>query len=156
VALPSGTKIAMHYVYDNSVENPQNPNHPPKLVKGGNQATDEMAHLWLQVLPEARPGEAGDARVTLLESLAQHHVQSHPEDFSAHYNFAAMLQMRGDLAGAIAQYREALRLQPGDAVAENALGGALLASGDFRGAISHLRAATKVRPDYFDAHYNLG
>jgi len=156
VILPGGTKITMRYVYDNSADNPQNPNRPPKLVKGGNQATDEMAHLWLQVLPQLRPGEQGDARMPLLEALAQHHVESNPEDFSAHYNFAAMLQMRGDLGAAVEQYRAALKMRPGDAVAENALGGALLAAGEAREAIPHLRTAASARPDYFDAHYNLG
>lgn len=156
IPLPRGTTLAMRYIYDNSSENIQNPNQPPKLVKAGNQATDEMAHLWLQVLPHSASGQTGDARMPLLEALAQHHVENNPEDFEAHYNLAALLQARGDLAGAIPQYREALRLRPGDATVENALGGALLATGQLQEAIAHLRAAAKERPDYFDAHYNLG
>ena len=51
VFLPKGSVISMRYHYDNSAANVRNPNHPPKRVQAGNQSTDEMAHLWLQVLP---------------------------------------------------------------------------------------------------------
>ena len=56
VFLPKGTVISMRYHYDNSAANPRNPNQPPQRVRGGNQATDEMAHLWLQVLPRGARG----------------------------------------------------------------------------------------------------
>jgi hypothetical protein len=56
--LPRGTTISMRFHYDNSAANPRNPNHPPKRVRAGNEARDEMAHLWLQVLPRG----AGDHR----------------------------------------------------------------------------------------------
>ena len=51
VFLPKGSVVSMRFHYDNSAANPRNPNHPPRLVEGGDQATDEMGHLWLQVLP---------------------------------------------------------------------------------------------------------
>ena len=51
VFLPKGSIVSMRYHYDNSSTNPRNPNRPPKEVLGGNQSTDEMAHLWLQILP---------------------------------------------------------------------------------------------------------
>jgi Flp pilus assembly protein TadD len=156
VALPKGTTIAMRYVYDNSEQNSANPNHPPKRVKGGNRSSDEMAHLWLQVLPKNMPGSERDPRMVLQEALAQHHVERDPADFEGHYNLGAMLQQRGDVHGAEAQYQAALQLRPGDAVVNNALGAALLASGDSQEAVAHLSASLKARPDYFDAHYNLG
>ena len=46
---PRERVISMRYHYDNSAANPRNPNQPPQRVRGGNRATDEMAHLWLQV-----------------------------------------------------------------------------------------------------------
>ncbi len=51
VRLAKDTTVSLRYVYDNSEENPLNPNHPPARVKGGNRSSDEMCHLWLQVLP---------------------------------------------------------------------------------------------------------
>lgn len=40
--LPKGTKIRLTAHYDNTVDNPRNPNTPPKLVTWGEQTTDEM------------------------------------------------------------------------------------------------------------------
>ena len=154
--LPRGTTIVMRYRYDNSSDNIANPNNPPQRVTAGNRAVDEMAHLWLQVLPDPQPGQQRDPRMVLQESLARHHIENNPTDFEAHYNLAAMLQARGASDEAVLHYQSALELRPGDAVVENALGAALLSSGKIPGAIKHLSAATAVRPDYFDAHYNLG
>jgi Flp pilus assembly protein TadD len=154
--LPRGTTIVMRYRYDNSSDNIANPNNPPQRVTAGNRAVDEMAHLWLQVLPDPQPGQQRDPRMVLQESLARHHIENNPTDFEAHYNLAAMLQARGASDEAVLHYQSALELRPGDAVVENALGAALLSSGKIPGAIKHLSVATAVRPDYFDAHYNLG
>jgi len=156
VPLPKGTTITMRYAYDNSDDNVANPNHPPKRVKAGNRSSDEMAHLWLQVLPKNLPGSVRDPRMILQEALAQHHVDKDPGDFESQYNLAAMLEARGDLASAEAHYQAALQLRPGDDVVENALGGALLAGGQVNDAIPHFKASLQARPDYFDAHYNLG
>jgi len=155
-ALPRGTTITMRYRYDNSSANPANPNDPPKRVQAGNRAVDEMAHLWLQVLPDAQPSREHDPRMVLQEALARHHIQNNPRDFEAHYNLAAMLQARGETPEALGHYRAALELRPGDATVENAIGGALLAAGQVPEAVAHLTAAVAERPDYFDAQYNLG
>jgi tetratricopeptide (TPR) repeat protein len=154
--LPRGTTIEMRYRYDNSTDNIANPNNPPQRVQGGNRAVDEMAHLWLQVLPTAAAAGARDPRMALQESLARHHIENNPADFEAHYNLAAMLQLRGATPEALQQFEAALELRPGDATVENAVGGALLALGRVPDAIAHLASATNERPDYFDAHYNLG
>ena len=156
VDLPAGTTISMRYAYDNSAENIRNPNQPPKRVLAGNRAVDEMAHLWLQVLPRESADATTDPRVAIQEALALHHIQNDPDDFEAHYNLAALFQMKGDLPAALLQFTEAVRLRPEDSTANNALGGVLLASGHVDGAITHLNAALAERPDYFDAHYNLG
>jgi tetratricopeptide (TPR) repeat protein/mono/diheme cytochrome c family protein len=156
VALPAGTKISMRYTYDNSKDNLANPNDPPQRVAAGNRSSDEMAHLWLQVLPgTVRKGEI-DPRRRLQEAMARHNVGKDPGDFSAQYNLGAMLQARGEMAQAVEHYQLAVRLRPEDATANNALGGALLATGHVDEAILHLSASIKARPDNFDAHYNLG
>lgn len=43
VLLPAGTRIDQRYVFDNSADNPRNPNQPPKRVTWGEQTADEMA-----------------------------------------------------------------------------------------------------------------
>lgn len=156
VFLPKGTVVSMHYVYDNSEANPANPFRPPQRVEGGNRTTDEMAHLWLQVLPRGTPDEQEDARRSLQESLSRHDIARNPADFAAQYNLAAMLQARGEVAEALLHYRAAVRLRPQDAIANNALGGALLAMGNPGEALHPLQSATLSQPNYFPAHYNLG
>lgn len=156
VRLPKGTTVSLRYVYDNSDENPMNPNHPPARVVSGNRSTDEMCHLWLQVLPVNFDPAQGDPRMALQEALARHNVENNPADYEAHYNLGAMLQARKDLDGAIAEYAAAVRLRPQDAIGNNALGAALLAAGHPQQGAEYLQAALRARPDYFDAHYNLG
>lgn len=156
IFLPRGTTVSLRYTYDNSANNLANPNHPPRRVTSGNRASDEMAHLWLQVLPTSGANTQEDPRILLQEAVAKHKVEKDPRDFESHYNLAAMLQARGKLDAAVAQYQAALEIRPRDAVANNALGGALLATNRVEQAVTHLRAALSDRPDYFDAHYNLG
>ena len=156
VMLPKNTTVTLHYAYDNSDQNPLNPNHPPARVTGGNRSSDEMCHLWLQVLPVNFDPEQGDPRMLLQEALARHDVNNNPADFEAHYNLAAMLQARGKLEEAMQEYQAALGLQPDDPVANNGMGSALLSEGQADKAMPYLVAALKTRPDYFDAHYNLG
>ena len=154
--LPKGTVISMQFSYDNSEDNRANPNHPPQRVTAGNRARDEMAHLWLQVLPRPSPDAASDPRMLLQEAMARHNIERDPADFEAHYNLAAMLQARGELEQAVKQYESALRVRPRDGIVNNALGGVLLAEGRVDEAILRLDEAVRDRPDYFDARYNLG
>ena len=155
VRLPKNTTVSLRYTYDNSEENPLNPNHPPARVSGGNRSSDEMCHLWLQVLPVNTDPAKGDPRMTLQEALARHTIEKNPGDFEAHYNLGSMLQARDDLNAAIREYRLAVKLSPDDAAANNALGAALVAQGNSAAAEEFLRKAIQVRSGYFDAHYNL-
>jgi hypothetical protein len=50
IDLPAGTRITAEFTYDNSADNPRNPNSPPRFVMWGAQTMDEMAGLWLQVV----------------------------------------------------------------------------------------------------------
>jgi hypothetical protein len=45
VLLPRGTRIDVRVTYDNSADNPRNPNNPPRTVLWGEQTTDEMASI---------------------------------------------------------------------------------------------------------------
>lgn len=151
IVFPKGTILSMRYTYDNSAENVRNPNHPPRRVVAGNKSSDEMAHLWIQVLPRKR-----DDLKVLQESLMRHRLRKYPEDFLAHTNLGAVLQAMGKLDEAISHYRQALRIRPGDVTAHNNLGGALQSIGKLEEAVSHYRQGLRIRPDYLNAHYNLG
>ena len=45
--LPAGTRVDLEAHYDNSAGNPLNPNNPPKIVRWGEQTTDEMCLAFL-------------------------------------------------------------------------------------------------------------
>lgn len=47
IPVPGGSKIKLTATYDNSSENPLNPNNPPKTVRWGEETTDEMALAFI-------------------------------------------------------------------------------------------------------------
>ena len=50
VHLPGNTTLSMRATYDNSINNPNNPNAPPKDVGWGEETTDEMALVFFGVV----------------------------------------------------------------------------------------------------------
>ena len=50
VRLPKGTRIDVEIAYDNSGENPRNPNSPPARVRWGRGSHDEMGSMTLLVV----------------------------------------------------------------------------------------------------------
>jgi hypothetical protein len=53
VRLPKETVLRAEIVYDNSADNEDNPNRPPKRVRWGRESTDEMGSISLMVVPAA-------------------------------------------------------------------------------------------------------
>lgn len=53
IRLPKGSVVKLDAYYDNSENNPQNPSSPPKLVRWGEQTTDEMCLLGLQLTADS-------------------------------------------------------------------------------------------------------
>jgi tetratricopeptide (TPR) repeat protein len=150
MALPRGTRVSMRYVYDNSVENPQNPNHPPKRVTAGPRASDEMAHLQLQVTAESTHDLS-----RLREAFYRHALTKNAGDAWLHYELANVLRERGAVGEAIRSYSAALAIDPSHAAARNNLGVALADHGQIDDAIRQFRQALRLEPDFGDAYYNL-
>jgi Flp pilus assembly protein TadD len=155
VPLPKGTEVAMRITYDNSQTNPRNPNQPPKLVTTGNRAEDEMGHVWLQVLPQKTPATTDDPRLSLEEAVMRRRLEKYPADFLAHYNLAALMEMRGKLDAAAAEYRSALAVDSRSATARNSLAGVLMLQDHVPDAIAQLREVLRLDPAYLNARYNL-
>jgi len=151
IFLPKGSTLHMRWVYDNSAENVRNPNHPPRRVVTGNRSSDEMSHLWIQVLPRDRE----DLKVLEI-ALMKRRLQKYPNDFEAFFNLGAALQSMGKQEEAMDYLHQALRVRPDDATAHNNLGAALQSLGKIDEAAEQFRQALKDRPDYADAHFNLG
>jgi Flp pilus assembly protein TadD/mono/diheme cytochrome c family protein len=151
VFLPRGTVISMRYHYDNSAENVRNPNRPPKRVRGGSEANDEMGNLWLQVLPA---GE-GDQRAILEEAVMRHQLEKYPTDFSANFNLGDLLLAKGDAAGAIPYFDVAAKTEPASPLAATELGVALSMASRQTEARQQFQRALEINPKYTDARFDL-
>jgi tetratricopeptide (TPR) repeat protein len=151
ITLPAGSTITMRYHYDNSTENVRNPNNPPKRVLGGNEATAEMSHLWLQVLPTA----AGDHRAELQFALVKQRLSKYPDDFTANYNMGDLQLSQGKTAEAISSFEKAARANPRSVLAANELGVALFTSNQLLEAEEQFKRALEIEPSYTDARFNL-
>jgi tetratricopeptide (TPR) repeat protein len=150
--LPKGTVISMRYHYDNSAANVRNPNAPPKRVRAGNQATDEMGHLWLEVLPTG----AGDRRLEFEEALLNHRLEKYPNDFPALLHLGTVLLSRLNPGAALPMLQGAVKSDPKSPEAHNFLGSALASVGRTAEALGQFQAAVALRPDYLNARLNLG
>jgi len=151
VSLPKDAVIHMRYHYDNSPENVRNRNHPPKRVHAGNAATDEMGHLWLQVLPRG----PGDRRRELQEAVIEHRLDKNPNDFEAHMNLGAIELARLNAQAAVTELREAVRLDATRPEPHNMLGLALASTGRNTEAIEQYLQALRLRPSLVSARFNL-
>ncbi len=151
VFLPKGSVVSMRYHFDNSSANPHNPSHPPKRVRGGNQATDEMAHLWLQLLPRGN----GDARPLVEEALMRHRIERNASDFLSYLRLGGLLMARMNAAEALPVLGTAVRIQPDHAEAHNLFGAALASVGRSADSMAQFELALKIEPGYSNARLNL-
>jgi tetratricopeptide (TPR) repeat protein/mono/diheme cytochrome c family protein len=126
--LPAGTTLRMTIVYDNSAANRRNPNRPPRRVVWGGHSADEMADVWLTVVPRDPA-----ARAALVAE-----------------------QSRRDLERLAAGYAFRLTIDPDDVEAHGRLGHLLVGEGRASEAIPHLEAARRRRPDAWGVLHNLG
>jgi tetratricopeptide (TPR) repeat protein len=162
VALPKGTTIAMRYVYDNSAANARNPHQPPARVVWGQNTSDEMGDLWLQVVPRASSDfavlERDFRRKTLAEDLAAYTklLDGDPNNALRHDAVGDLLLQAGHLDEALVRYRRSLDLNPRSASTHYNLGYVLSARGRRDEAIAQFNEALTIDPDYAQAHNNLG
>jgi len=128
VFLPKGTTVSMQVAFDNSTNNARNPNHPPQRVKYGVNSSDEMAELWMQVLPRSH------ADAVILEKDFQ------PKVFNSTiaYNNYLLLQ------------------DPRNAKAYTEIGKASLFLNEPDEALQHFRRAIELQPDEDEPHYFFG
>ncbi len=77
-------------------------------------------------------------------------------DARAHYERGILLEGEERLPEAVAEYRAALRLDPGYAKAHNNLGGALQMMGAGEEALACFEKARQLDPALWQPHYNIG
>jgi Tfp pilus assembly protein PilF len=162
VFLPRGTRVSMRFTFDNSATNPRNPTRPPQPVRTGPRSTDEMAQLWLEVVPrraeDAAVLNADFMRRTLLANVAGAELNARIDSraAAAHNLLATAYLQVGRVADAQAQLEEALRLDSRDAEAHSNLGALLQTQGRLADGMPHLRTAVQLKPKDDGVRFNLG
>lgn len=79
-----------------------------------------------------------------------------PGSWMAHVNLGNCLRQKGKPDEAIAQYEEALRLDPKEAEAHHNIGLSLMQKGKVDDAIAQYRQALQLNPKLLNAYVNLG
>jgi hypothetical protein len=162
LALPKGTTITMVYTYDNSAANVRNPDRPPRRVIFGQNSSDEMGDLWLQVVARTAEDRAqlfNDVRPrTMAEDAAGYEmlVAANPDHAGYRNDLALLNASLGRYDRAVEQYQSAVRLKPDWAAAHYNLATLLGAMGRLDEAVAHFRTAMALRPDHAESHNNLG
>jgi tetratricopeptide (TPR) repeat protein len=161
VALPEGTRLSMRNVYDNSPDNPRNPNSPPRPVSYGQQTDDEMAELWFQVVAASDADRARlvtDLRAKVLPEEIKGRrmmLRRDPGNVVLRNDLLLMLSEAGRLGEAAEEAERTVALQPDSAAAHHNLGAALMAIGRMEPAKAAFEKAVAIDPDHAMALYHL-
>lgn len=159
---PKGTSFALRYTFDNSAENVRNPHQPPHRVYWGQQSTDEMGDLWIQMLTRSeRDREILTAAIAPKETTEEivgyeMMIRNDPGKVSLRNDLAVMYDEIGRPDLAAVQFEAVIRLQPESAEARYNFGTALLASHKPAAAIEQYEQAVRIRPEYGAVHNNWG
>ena len=159
--LPRGTTVSMEFSYDNSADNSRNPNDPPQDIEFGPLSSNEMADLWIQVMPRN-----DRERMSLRRSSARHLQQKILErqerlvelepDVNGHLELARHYRRASRLPEAVTQLQKALELAPENTTVLESLAIALTDVGRQDEALVHWRRCVQLAPNDSRAHVNLG
>ena len=162
VHLPAGTIVTMQFTFDNSANNPRNPNNPPRIVRFGATLSDERPELRFQFITADEASLAILERSAVIKEARDHvlgyqaRLREDPTDHVATTSLALRYMQIGEVDLAIEQLQEALGAAPEYAKAHYALGSAFVANGMLDEATTAFRRTIEVKPNHSGAHNNLG
>jgi protein O-mannosyl-transferase len=90
------------------------------------------------------------------ETLWRDTVAKSPNDWVAHYNLGNALLQTGAFKDAIAQYEQAIQIEPDHQELHNNIAFALLQAGKVNDAVAHLEQVVRINPHSAEGHCNLG
>lgn len=162
VRLPKGTTLSMRWIYDNSVANVRNPEHPPVRARWGQRSSDEMGDLWIQVLTKNEADLVTLTREFRAKVAAEDvhgyeaEIARRPDDAALHDDAALLyLELRRPDEAA-EHFRKAMALKGPSPVAHYNLGTALTLARRLDEAASEYEKAIALDATYARAHNNLG
>jgi tetratricopeptide (TPR) repeat protein len=160
--LPAGTRLDMAFTFDNSDDNPRNPDRPAARVSWGWRTADEMGDVWVQVMTRTdadRARLAGDIRRKMAaeDTIGCETLIAREPAYADLRNDAALLYMElGQPARALVHFQVVSRLNPASSAAHYNVAVALEAAGRTTDAAAEYEAALRLDPTYSLAHNNLG
>jgi Flp pilus assembly protein TadD len=159
--LPKGTRVEMHYIYDNSAENPRNPTQPPVRVRWGQQSKEEMGDFWLQVLtknPKDRDllNQLFTAKWMATDAIGlEELIRRDPAKIALRDDIGVLYMLLNRPADAAVHFEAAMKLQPFSAASHYNFATALAGANRLDAAIPEYQRALELRPEYALAHNNL-
>jgi len=162
ISLPKGTTLSMDYTYDNSAENPRNPQRPPRRVLWGQRSADEMGDLWFQLLAR-NDRDRAQLNAQVQNKMAAEDIMGYetmlrvaPNDAELHDDVALLYLGSGRTKDAVRHFRASVDIRPDSPQAHYNLGTALTLAGDMAAAVAEYERAIGLKPDYAKAYSNLG
>jgi tetratricopeptide (TPR) repeat protein len=152
----------MSYTFDNSAGNPRNPSRPPERVEWGWRSSDEMADVWIQMLPRTDADrEVLDkaARRKMLEEDAvgsEVLIAREPDYVNLRNDAALIYRELGRPDRALLHFAAVTRLDPRSPAAHYNEAVTLEMLGRESEALAHYREAIRLDPSYALAHKALG
>jgi tetratricopeptide (TPR) repeat protein len=162
IPLPKGATLRFRIAFDNSADNPRNPHSPPRRVTYGTNSDDEMAELWMQVIPHSPADTSAlvndylrNVGTPLMLERTQMQVALHPDDAGFRAELAVALLKTGHREG-LTELNAALRLDPKNAPARRAYASLLFDKQDWPHAVEQYRLAIQSDPSDYRSLSDLG
>ena len=154
--LPKGTLLSIHFTYDNSADNPRNPNQPPRRVRYGGDSRDEMGEFWVQLLvsptdyPKLYSDYQAKYETDTLNSLVRR-LQVDPKDVTTQISMGKFMMSRGATNEAMPYFERAAELDPSLDEPHLFLGAIHLSRNRTASARTELEQAIKLNPKNYQA-----
>lgn len=161
VALPAGSTLRMDWSFDNSADNPHNPQSPPVHVRYGAASTDEMAELIFEIEPadprQLAALDADYARKFLGAQIdvVRKRLKEAPDDADAYADLGAFEHLRGESQAALEAFDAAIARDPKHVRAHTERSIVLATLGRVDDSVTAARRATAADAEDARAHLVL-